>query len=491
MPKTLSQKIKNALVMRNPVVSKESLKNTLLDIPLADINQDIILEDYDLSIDSPAVRHPLLLAIEKNLDDVARHLIEKGADVNKIIEEGQDEGLTALWRAATKHDEKMVELLIKKGADVKYMPTEGNFTAMNAIAVNLLSNDIRIFAEKETSHRENICKLLIENGTDVAADISTGYYAKTNILCEAIKSDFTELVKLLIEEKDFNVNTKDGLGRTAIMEAARNHNNIELVNLLIQRGASINAVDNDGNTALTESVHHNNVEIFKLLLQNGADLKSCGIEVQGRMLRDAALNSNRFLLDWLIKNNVDINATDNDGQTALTKAVYNNDVEIFNLLIQNGADLKSCGIETQGRMLRSAAVNGNKAIVEWLVKNKVNINYVENETTAIMAAVYHANFEIAKFLFMNGAKIGNLENENWTLALDNASNHGANDCVAFIKNAAKAEPVEPLLYSKNRHKGPSKMVPVEIFKLAGEFLTGNEPVEQSKPKEPTKHQKPT
>ena len=55
------------------------------------------------------------------------------------------------------------------------------------------------------------------------------------------------------------------------MYASRIHN-IKVLELLIQKGADINAFNNYGNTALMYGV--NNLETVKLLVENGADVNS-------------------------------------------------------------------------------------------------------------------------------------------------------------------------------------------------------------------------
>ena len=49
-------------------------------------------------------------------------------------------------------------------------------------------------------------------------------------------------------------------------------NRINVVRLLLDTGADINAQDTDGNTALTNASHRGNIEIVRLLLDRGADV---------------------------------------------------------------------------------------------------------------------------------------------------------------------------------------------------------------------------
>ena len=81
-----------------------------------------------------------------------------------------------------------------------------------------------------------------------------------------------EIVELLIQEgADVNAVTKSG-GYTALILAADNANT-EMVKLLIDAEADVNAKDNNGRTALlaaTWAVYQGHTEIMELLREAGA-----------------------------------------------------------------------------------------------------------------------------------------------------------------------------------------------------------------------------
>jgi ankyrin repeat protein len=57
---------------------------------------------------------PLLDAIENGHNDIARWLIEEGADIFRVCSYGQ----TALWSACAEGNEAIAQILIDRGADV-------------------------------------------------------------------------------------------------------------------------------------------------------------------------------------------------------------------------------------------------------------------------------------------------------------------------------------------------------------------------------------
>ncbi len=116
---------------------------------------------------------------------------------------------------------------------------------------------------------------LLELGVDVNATDGLGYSALIDAEACARHGDLTqsrvELVELLIT-KGAVVNHRASDGSTALMDAARN-GDTPAVNALLRSGASVNMADNEGGTALMRAAASScNEETVRALLNAGADL---------------------------------------------------------------------------------------------------------------------------------------------------------------------------------------------------------------------------
>lgn len=95
-----------------------------------------------------------------------------------------------------------------------------------------------------------------------ASDFNSGTYYSSNPLCVAISKGDSETAKKIIEYGGDVNQTYNGL--TPLMIASR-YNNVELINILIAKGASIDKKDEKGNTALRHAELSNAKEAVEAL----------------------------------------------------------------------------------------------------------------------------------------------------------------------------------------------------------------------------------
>ena len=116
----------------------------------------------------------------------------------------------------------------------------------------------------------NFCKTLINIGLIKNINYTSGYDGDTPLIAIARNHDDISVVKLLID-KGADINLVNKNNTTALLIAS-SRNKTEIVKLLIENGADVNAVNIYNHTALQRAVYHSYKEIIKLLVDNGADI---------------------------------------------------------------------------------------------------------------------------------------------------------------------------------------------------------------------------
>ena len=170
--------------------------------------------------------------------------------------------------------------------------------------------------------------------------------------------------------------------------------------------------DKDGRTALHLAIYWSHPEVALKLIHGGANA-NIKDNTGSSSLHDAARRGLKDTIDALLKHDVDINAVDKEGRTALHKA---DTAEIALKLIHEGAETNVR--DNAGRLpLHEAADRGYEEVVEQLVKLDVDINAVDKEgRTPLEEAKQPDHHGIVKILLQKkGGKIlGRVEKPLYT-----------------------------------------------------------------------------
>lgn len=168
------------------------------------------------------------------------------------------------------------------------------------------------------------------------------------------RGDLPAVTSLL--DKGADVNEKTNNGQTALMLASSNGHK-EVVQLLLAKGADVNAkttaqiitamqfganfsgtaeIYSIGTRALMFASTHGHVEVVQLLLAKGADANAKDEEGYTSLI-DASAYGHKEVVQLLLAKRADANAKANNGTTALSIASRNGYNEIKELLIRAGA----------------------------------------------------------------------------------------------------------------------------------------------------------
>ena len=165
-----------------------------------------------------------MLACMYNFADIAKFLIESGADVNLQA----NNGTSALICAAGISPE-LAKLLLSKGADVHATLKEGDEEGTTAFTYSIMG----VLSERITT---DLAKLLLDKGANVDEAPTSGPAAGYTCLMMAARKSRPDLVKFLLDN-GANINAKAGDGETALSLVTKD-NSTEMVTLLKKLGAA-------------------------------------------------------------------------------------------------------------------------------------------------------------------------------------------------------------------------------------------------------------
>ena len=350
------------------------------------------------TVEEAAKRLSTSSAIEESRCDVIKYLLDnKKININQVIIGGSadvargmrpnhylraDEpapGDTMLMHAVRLKNYKVVEFLLEQGANVNAL-NQFNMSALH-IAVQL--NDI------------NLCKMLLNNNTVI--------------------------------------NKKNILEETPLLTAVRN-NSMPVIKLLLSGKASV--PEKAGGKLLVELIERNNIEMAKILCENGADVSyeveqtsyRTGSEIPVKApITLAVKQNNPDLVKYLLEKGA--SATGKGGNySGFCDFVH---IYVASLNRPDILPLLSYNPRTTVRMLCYAAYYGHIDVMNFLLKQKHNINqiaffddgngrteispllFLVQRGSPLAMAIAGRQYDAAKLLLDNGADPKNIDIETY------------------------------------------------------------------------------
>lgn len=192
-----------------------------------------------------------------------------------------------------------------------------------------------------------------------------------NIHEAAWNGDF-ETVKAMLEENPKLLNAKGPWEWTPLQRAVY-FNHVNIISFLVSKGADVNIITPDGETALHWAIKLGHEELSHFFITNDAD----------ETIRD----------NW--------------GTSPLQLAVENGYLEIVETLIEKGVDPHVEASHYGRSLLHLASIHGYYDIAKILIEKGANINTIDdNGNNSLYYAARYGNENIAELLVANGA-IGN------------------------------------------------------------------------------------
>ena len=382
----------------------------------------LIQNGADVNASEPLGKTALYFAAQAGQREIVKLLIAKDADVN--VKE-VPYNYTPVHRAALSGYKQIAEVLIANGADVNakcdpWYGTAKEVTPLHWAVTTTHDSTGKIINPIEDHY--DIAKLLIKNGADVNAMDTNGHtpldYARGR------NQMFSNLLEDNGGKLGFWFRAEESIYMAAI------GGNIQALKDHIKNGAFENPSLEGGSTVLywasgafvsAEQLK----EIIQILLDHGADVNAKND--RGRTPLHGATHNGRGekeILDLLINNGADVNSKDDQSETPLDYAMELQLTEAVAFLKSRGGKTGEELTKIHGLTIHEAVRDGNLETVQQELEKGADANLREHWLrTPLHLAAYWGHLEIAELLLSNGAKV-NAVNKSGKTPLDFARPFG-------------------------------------------------------------------
>lgn len=216
-----------------------------------------------------------------------------------------------------------------------------------------------------------------------------------------------EMAQVLIEK---------GADINGALAAAASIDNVEAAEALLDAGAKVDGVG--GWTPLEEALYWGNHRVVNLLLERGSSINNLRIAaalgrvdlIESFFNPDGSLKPEAGKIDWPFGDLSCVEQPDADQSAerqniinnAFIYACAHNRVEAARLLMQKGAEINAIppGFDYSGTALHNAALHGHREMVEFLLKQGANPNIQDTKVnnTAAGWADYGGHHELRDYL---------------------------------------------------------------------------------------------
>ena len=219
-------------------------------------------------------------------------------------------------------------------------------------------------------------------------------------LKNAVSAGDSERVQELLKA-GASVNATDSLGNTAL-HIASEKGDIECIHLLLDAGADVKKMNHGRSTPLLYAANYGCEQCVNLLLLAGADVNIHESNAY-TVFKWAADHASRSVKEWLVlAANKTKTEDDYSHFTPLMLAIKNNQPKCVELLIEAGA---ASSDSDKSSLLMWSASYGCDSFMEYLIKSGADVNRALKNRIPLVEAAFANNLCCAKLLLKAGADV--------------------------------------------------------------------------------------
>ncbi len=329
--------------------------------------------------------------------------INKADDVIYNISTPEDKGLV---EAAQKGDILSVIFYILEGADLE---TYGSQAIIEASKIG----------NKDIVHY--VINKLVENGLSKEEVLNQENDEGYTPLIIAAKNRNFDMVKFLIEQ-GADINVKD---KNTLLGIAYRYKKIDILNMLLEKEVDL---EDEHNIEVIGQIIDNKIRVNRRTLLNNIskkpNIKIINKLIDGNRIIDLTNDEDVEQLKGMLEKISDINYIDDKGKTLLGTSYYYEKVDILNVLLKKGVDLKD---------------KNNVEIIGYIIDDKMEIDY----NLLLKSLKETPNIKIINRLIENG-KIDLKDSNSIELLREMIKKMSYTDCKILLETAYRYRRVDIL-----------------------------------------------
>ena len=303
---------------------------------------------------------PIYRAIEYGHPDLAKWLVENGANVNiQTVER-----VTPLMWAIKRDFRELAEYLLEHGADVHAKDLELSFTPMHYAAktgnVAILKRLLAAGADKNAVDRikQTPIDVAASEGNPPAFRLLLSQYGKDErkalldkALLNAFRNSKRNMVMTVLEYEEPKEDVATIVDDDAALRQAVLASDDKKVKELVEKGADVNVVDGEGNTLLDLALKQprkwnkseKRLNIICLLMDRGVRLHTVKPSLHVRQF-ELEIDINETIVKYMLKNGADVNELTKEyrydgGPTPIYNFLNDDKLSMLKMVLEAGADV--------------------------------------------------------------------------------------------------------------------------------------------------------